>query len=414
MVQDNISIFQLLRDPGLLDVPQPFDRILSIAIGVIFVFSLAIIFWIVAKVIVNRIIRRFIQHVTFKWARIFYDRGILKILIRMAPAVALFLLPLVVNASAWFTELVERAIRIYLIIVVALFISSLINGLHDIYAPKTKRPLKQYMQVTHITVFIIAVIGCILILFNRSIGALIGGIGALSAVLLLVFKDTLLGFTAGISISANHLASVGDWIEVSKHGIDGEVIDISLQTVKVMNWDKTVISIPIYALISDSFKNWRTMQDAGGRRIKRSVSIDMRSVKFCTKEMLERYRRYLLVRDYVDNKEIEITSYNKSMNIAVDDLLNGRQQTNLGIFRAYMITYLRHHQNLRQDMTTMVRQLAPTSKGVPIEIYAFSQKTDWVDYEGVQADIFDHLLAAIGLFDLEIFQDISANSRISA
>jgi miniconductance mechanosensitive channel len=226
----------------------------------------------------------------------------------------------------------------------------------------------------------------------------------MTAVIILVFKDTILGFLASIQLTSNDMVRIGDWVEMPKYGADGDVIDVSLHTVKIRNWDKTITTIPTYALISDSFKNWRGMQESGGRRIKRSMNLDMSSVKFCTPEMLDRYEKYGLIADYVKSRREEIEQWNQEHNVDGSELINGRNMTNIGTFRAYCIAYLKSHPKIRQDMTFLVRHLAPQENGLPIEIYVFSGDQVWANYESIMADIFDHLLAVVPWFELRVFQ----------
>jgi miniconductance mechanosensitive channel len=221
---------------------------------------------------------------------------------------------------------------------------------------------------------------------------------------MLVFKDTILGFVASIQLSGTDMVRIGDWIEMPSHGADGDVIDISIHCVRVQNWDKTIATIPTYALVSNAFKNWRGMSESGGRRIKRAINIDMNSIRFVTDKELESMSSISLITDYVQGKQKEIEEYNQEHNVDTSVLINGRRQTNIGIFRAYIISYLRHHPKINQNMTFLVRQLKPTEHGLPIEIYVFSSDKVWANYEAIQADIFDHLLAALPVFDLRIFQ----------
>ena len=234
---------------------------------------------------------------------------------------------------------------------------------------------------------------------------LLTGLGASAAVLMLVFKDSIMGFVSGIQLSANNMLKGGDWIEMPKYEADGTVIEVTLNTVKVRNWDNTITTIPPYALVSDSFQNWRGMQESGGRRIKRSIRIDMNSVKFCTPEMLAKYRKIRLLKDYIEETERVVEEYNKEHGIDNSVLVNGRRQTNLGVFRAYLTNYLRSLPAVNQDLTCMVRQLQPTEQGIPLELYFFSSIKAWIPYEGVQADVFDHVLAIIPEFDLHVFQN---------
>jgi miniconductance mechanosensitive channel len=244
---------------------------------------------------------------------------------------------------------------------------------------------------------------------DKSPVYLLSGVGALTAVLLLVFKDAILGFVAGIMISVNEMVRIGDWIEVPKAGADGDVIDVSLTTVKVQNWDKTITTIPTYDLISGSFKNWRGMSDSGGRRIKRAIQIDMRSVRFADEALMAHWQKIDLLRTYLAEKQREIDMDNGRRGTDLAILGNGRRITNLGTFRAYCIAYLKAHPKIHQDMTFLVRQLAPTEHGLPLEIYVFTNDIRWPAYESIQADIFDHLLAVIGEFQLGVFQQPSGN-----
>ena len=242
------------------------------------------------------------------------------------------------------------------------------------------------------------------VLLDRSPVLLLSGLGALTAVLLLIFKDAILGFVAGIHISANRLVRVGDWIEMPTHQADGDVIDISLTTVKVQNWDKTITTIPSYDLVSRPFKNWRGMQDSGGRRIKRAIMIDISTIRFADAAMIESFCGISLIKGYVEDKLAEIDAFNKEHGIT-DHPRNGRALTNIGTFRAYCVAYLRAHPKIHDKMTFLVRQLAPTPKGLPLEIYVFTTDTAWVAYEGIQADVFDHLFAILPAFGLAAFQD---------
>jgi miniconductance mechanosensitive channel len=239
---------------------------------------------------------------------------------------------------------------------------------------------------------------------GKSPAMLLSGLGALSAVMMLIFRDALTGLVAGIQLSANNMLLEGDWLEMPAFGADGDVIEISLTTVKVQNWDKTISTIPTYALITNSFKNWRGMSESGGRRIKRAIHIDMTSVRFSSPEMIEKYRRMQLLRPYIEKKLQEIKAYNAEHQIDESESVNGRRITNLGTFRAYLVAYLRNHPMINQEMTFLVRHLAPTDHGIPIEVYVFSSDKVWANYEAIQADIFDHILAIIPEFGLRVFQ----------
>lgn len=247
------------------------------------------------------------------------------------------------------------------------------------------------------------------LLMGKSPLLLLSGLGAMTAVLMLVFKDPILGLVAGIQLSANDMLKIGDWLEMPKYGADGAVTDIGLTTVKVRNWDNTVTTIPTYALISDSFKNWRSMSESGGRRIKRSINIDTTSVHFLSEQEEQRLNRNPLLQHYLNNKTEELQQYNQQAQVDLSSPLNGRRLTNLGTLRAYLEAYLRAHPHIHQHMTLMVRQLAPTPEGLPLEIYAFTNTTVWAQYESIQSDIFDHIYAVIEEFDLRIHQTPTGN-----
>jgi miniconductance mechanosensitive channel len=293
-------------------------------------------------------------------------------------------------------------------VVASITADAAIDVFHDLYREQDlsrKRPIKGFVQLGKVVLFLVAGVIVVTTLLNQSPLGILSGLGAMSAVLLLIFRDSILGFVAGVQLSANNLVEIGDWIEMPKYDADGDVIDITLQSIKVQNWDKTITTIPIYALTSDSFRNWRGMTESGGRRIKRSLSLDMRSVRFVEPDMLARYRRFSRIRDYLDQRQQEIDTYNREQQIDLEDSVSGRRMTNLGVFRAYVQAYLRGHPALRQDMTFLVRQLAPGPTGIPIEVYVFSADQRWANFEGIQADIFDHLLAVLPEFDLRVYQE---------
>ena len=288
---------------------------------------------------------------------------------------------------------------------------SVLDSLSDIYNSfdvSKNKPLKGLLQVLKIIFILICALLVIAVLTNKNLSNIFIGLGTLSAVLMLVFKDPILGFVGGIQLTSNDMVRIGDWIV--KGDADGNVIDIGLTTVKVKNWDNTISTIPTYSLISDPFINWRGMSESGGRRIARSFIIDIDTVKFCTPEMLERYKKFQLVENYIIKKEEEIAEYNKANNIDTTSLVNGRRQTNIGVFRAYLQEYLKQNPNLNHNLTMLVRQKDPTEFGVPMQIYCFSSQTDWVSYEAIQNDIFDHIYAVINQFDLKVYQRPSSYS----
>ncbi|WP_336775684.1 mechanosensitive ion channel family protein [Paenibacillus sp. MMO-58] len=361
----------------------------------------------ITKKVVLRIVSHYIRNNRYRWDNYLLDRKVFHKLSHIVPAIILYYFSFSFSA---YHSLILKGITIYLIIVVLLVLDAFLNAVNDIYRTydiSRSRPIKGYVQVVKIFLFIIGGILAISNLIGESPVILISGIGALSAVMLLIFKDSLLGLVAGIQLSTNDMVQVGDWIEMPKYGADGDIIDISLHTVKVQNFDKTITTIPSYALISDSFKNWRGMQDAGGRRIKRSVYIDMNSIAFCTPEMIEKFKKIHLLSEYILDKEREIIHYNLENEIDPAVSVNGRAMTNIGVFRAYVERYVEQHPKIHKGMTRIVRQLAPAENGLPLEIYAFTNDINWAVYEGVQSDIFDHILAVAPEFGLHVFQSPS-------
>ncbi|TPE44487.1 mechanosensitive ion channel family protein [Pontibacter mangrovi] len=266
------------------------------------------------------------------------------------------------------------------------------------------KPVDSFLQVVNIFLYFMGGLLIFSLLTGKEVWAFITAMGAASAILLLVFKDTILGFVASIQVSTNDMVRIGDWITMEKYGADGDVIEINLTTVKVQNFDKTITTIPTYYLISDSFKNWRGMQDAGGRRIKRSILIKISSIKYLSADDVERLSKIQLIQDYLQERQQQITEHNQAKGIDKSILINGRSLTNVGVFRRYIDAYIAQHEFTHKHMTMMVRQLEPTTTGMPIELYVFTNDVRWDKYESIMADIFDHLLAAVRYFDLEVFE----------
>ncbi len=301
----------------------------------------------------------------------------------------------------------RNVLEAYVVLVTLLAITGALRAFLDVYQadhPESRVPMRVLVQATNIAMWFIGLIIIIALLIDQSPTVLLGGLGAMTAVLAIVYKDSLLGFVAGIQIASNDLLRKGDWIEMPDYNADGDVTQIGLTTIKVQNWDKTITSIPSYAIITASFKNWRGMSESGGRRIKRAIQIDMNSVEFCTQDMIDRFRRIDDLKGYIDEKQHELQDWNAKRKIDDSVLVNGRRMTNLGTFRAYLVSYLRNHPMINQDMTFLVRQLPPAAGGLPIEIYVFSGDKRWAAYEDIQSDIFDHILAVIPEFDLRVYQ----------
>jgi miniconductance mechanosensitive channel len=295
-------------------------------------------------------------------------------------------------------------------IVIILSFNSLLNVFSDIYNRSkysNNINLKSYFQILRLIINLLSIIIVISIISGQSPLYLLSGLGALTAVLMLIFKDTILSFVSSIQINSNDLFKIGDWVEAPQFGADGDVIDIALHTIKIQNWDKTISIIPTHKLIDSSFKNWRGMSDSGGRRIKRSINIDMNSIKFCNDELINNFKSITIISEYIDKKLSNLREHNASIN--KESIINGRALTNIGTYRAYIKAYLKNNKDIHKDMTFLVRQLSPTSKGLPLQIYVFSNNTNWIDYEEIQSDIFDHLISALDQFDLKIYQQPSGN-----
>ena len=365
--------------------------------------------FILKRIIINGI-TKITQRTKNDWDDILVKRKVFNRLAHLAPAIIIFYsLQYIFNAPDLVT-LLGNITQTYMVILVLRVIEALLNALLEIYRklPISKgREIKGYLQVIKIFFYFAGIIIIISIFSGEAPKALLTGVGAMAAVLMLVFKDTILGFVASIQLSANNMVNMGDWISMPKYNADGDVIDISLNTVKVQNWDKTIATIPTYALVSESFNNWKGMEESGGRRIKRAINIDMSSVGFLSPEQIEKFRKYHLLNDYITEKEDEISKYNKTLGLDDSIVTNGRRMTNLGTFRAYLENYLHKHPKIRQDMTFLVRYLQATERGIPLEIYVFSNDQAWANYEAIQADIFDHILAILPEFELRVFQNPS-------
>ena len=369
----------------------------------------------IADTMTRRVVVRYAQRVASRslahWDDHIARHRVLVRLSHVSPAVVVYYMAIPALADYPQVQLVVRQLSlIFMIATVALAVDGSLNAVTEIVRSTGRArglPVTGVAQVAKLLLFGIAAISVISLVLNRSPLLMLSGLGAVSAVLMLVFRDAILGFVAGIQISVNDMVHRGDWIEMPSHGADGDVIEVGLTTVKVQNFDKTICTIPTYALISESFRNWRGMSESGGRRIKRAISIDMNSVRFCTEEMLARYTRIRYIAEHVEKKRAAVENWNAEQGIDRADYANGRRLTNLGTFRAYIVAYLHHHPMVHDDMTFLIRYLDPTEHGLPIEVFVFSRDQDWVRYETIQADIFDHLLAIVPEFDLRVFQNPS-------
>jgi miniconductance mechanosensitive channel len=337
--------------------------------------------------------------------------GFVERLANIVPALVIATgIALVPNLPDFIVVVVRNVASAFIILSVAMAISAAFNIVDTIYhrRPEARlKPIKGYIQVVKIAIYVVAALLMIATLVDRSPLILLSGLGAMAAVLILVFQDTLLSLVAGIQISSTDMVRVGDWIEMPGQNADGDVIEIALHTVKVQNWDNTVTTVPIRKLVTEPFKNWRAMQESGGRRIKRALYLDQSSIRFLTGDDTARLSTFAPLESYLTDKQAEIRSWNEGLGARASVPANTRRATNIGTFRAYVDNYLRSHPGIHQDMTIMVRQLQPGPEGLPLEIYCFTNTVAWVAYEGIQADIFDHLYAILPEFDLRVFQNPS-------
>jgi len=312
-----------------------------------------------------------------------------------------------VYASPVLVSVIRRVLEVTFVLIIVMFVDSILSTLNDYYDRfefSKDHPIKGLVQIIKIILYLFGALFAIATLFHRDLNSLFISLGTLSAVLMLIFRDPILGFVGGLQLTFNKMIRIGDWISMPQYHADGTVLEITLTTVKVQNWDKTIVTIPTYSLVSNSFQNWRGMEESGGRRIKRAVYIDMDSVHFVSDDELAKFRKIKILKPYLEKKEKEIEAYNKKFQVDPEVVVNGRRQTNLGIFRAYLKAYLRNRDDIRDDMTFLVRQLPPSEKGIPIEIYVFTKTTAWAAYEDIQADIFDLVLAVLPEFGLRVYQ----------
>ena len=368
----------------------------------IFIFSIGVLSYLVMRFLVLKSIFHFFKRTSTQLDDILVDSGFLN---RISYAVPIFIVKDLIASLIGDYELLNRLLLFLILIVVVSAINSLLTIINELYNKtqySNRMNIKSYFQILRLIVNLLGLIITISILIGQSPFYLLSGIGALTAVLMLVFKDTILSFVSSIQITSNDLFKIGDWVEAPQFGADGDVVDIALHTVKIQNWDKTISIIPTHKLIDSSFKNWRGMSDSGGRRIKRSICIDMNSIHFCTKDEINSFKSISVISGYIDKKIIDIEAHNKNINN--DNIINGRALTNIGTYREYIKSYLRENSDIHSDMTFLVRQLSPTEKGLPIEVYVFSKNTNWVEYEGIQSDIFDHLIASLEQFNLKVYQ----------
>ncbi|MFP4059502.1 MAG: mechanosensitive ion channel family protein [Bacteroidales bacterium] len=408
------NLMEKLRDIiGKAGFPEPYPGVISAVIALIVIFFLAWLLDYITKRVLLFGITSYAKKSQSRWDDTLVETKFFRRLSHIAPAILIYYL--VEIALAGYPDLIavlKAVAQAYMVIIGALAVDSLSSSLHIIYQSmpiSRNRSIKGYVQVFKIFIYFIAGIFILHIVFNKEVSYFLTGLGAVTAVLLLVFKDTILGLVGGVQLAAYDMVRIGDWIEMPSRNADGNVTDISLNTVKVQNWDKTITTIPTYALVSESFYNWRGMEESGGRRIKRSLNIDVKSIRFLDNELIDKLRKIQVLTEYIDTRLEDIKKYNKEHNIDESMPVNGRRLTNIGTFRKYVEEYLKRHPMIKTDMTFLVRHLQPTEKGLPLEIYVFCKDQRWAYYEAIQADIFDHLLAIIGAFDLKVFQNPSGD-----
>jgi miniconductance mechanosensitive channel len=403
-------IRQLLREAHFSNKDAATAHLL---IGLVALFLLCFVFWAVSRFIIIRYVKNIVRKSTSKWDDQLYKfrvfRGIAFIIIAITIVKAV---PVLLTDFPNWKEAILIVSKVYVVLSIMFAINSLLNALLAIFEAVDSlkdKPLRSYKQVAKIVFYMVGFVMMLAIIFDQSPVYILGGFGAVTAVLLLIFKDPILGFVASIQMSAIDLVRIGDWISVDKYGADGEVVEINLTTIKVQNWDMTITIVPSYAIVSESFKNYRGMQESDGRRVKRHLNIKISSIKFIDEKLFEKLLHVERISDFLKERKKEIDDYNNSNSVDKSVLINGRHMTNIGVFREYAETYLKQNPNINTEMTVIVRQLLATEHGIPLEVYAFSKFKDFDNFEKNAADIFDHLLAAVPFFELEIFQSPSGS-----
>ncbi len=408
-----LKLKELLINWGL---SNQYASLTKSAIIIIFIIILAFLAYVITNKILFRIIRGLVKKTKYSWDDIVFQQKVFKRLSHLVPAIIIYYFAEIGLSDFPDTAaLVQSVTYIYMIFVGMLVLDAFLNALHEAYQTlpiSNERPIKGYIQSIKIIIYAFGVIFILSVILGKSPGTLLASLGAIAAILLLVFKDTILGFVSSIQLSANQMVKPGDWITMPSRNADGTVMEITLNTVKVQNFDKTIVTVPTYALISESFQNWKGMEESGGRRIARSLHVDLKSITFCDAKMLDKFKKIKLIQKYIEEKQTEIEEYNKQLNIDDNDRVSRRNLTNVGVFRKYVEIYLENHPRIHSSSsgyTLIVRHLQPTEKGLPIQIYCFSKEQAWAVYEQIQADIFDHILAVASEFELSIFQNPSGD-----
>ena len=402
------SLHELLVPPGLTEQTA---AMLTILLDIVVVLAVALVADLIAKRVIVRAVVTLAARTSTHWDDAVLRRRVVHRLAHLAPAIVIyhFAVPALDGYETW-SAAIQQGCLLYMLFVTVLVVDGVLNAAVDILSSSELSrsvPFTSIVQVVKLVIYCVAAIAALSLVLGKAPVLLLSGLGAMTAVLMLVFKDPILGFIGGIQLSANQMVAPGDWIEMPAYGADGDVLEVGLTSVKIRNFDNTITTIPTYGLISGSFKNWRGMSESSGRRIKRAIHIDMNSVHFCDDETLVRLAKIPHMAAYLERKQHELVRWKAEHDADANRPSNLRRLTNVGTFRAYIVAYLRNHSMIRQEMTFLVRHLAPSAQGLPIEIYVFSRDTDWVRYEDLQADIFDHILAMAPEFGLSVYQSPS-------
>jgi len=387
------------------------------AVGLLALLAGAVIVNLIAKQILVRTVRALAKRSSATWDDALVSQNVFGRLVQVVPALIVFVgVQFVPDLPDGATQIVRNVAMGYMVLMLTMTLIAMLSAANAIYSalPVAKnRPIKGFVQLVQIVVWVFGGVLIVATVLDRSPLLLLSVFGAMTAILLLVFKDTILSLVASVQLTAQDMVRVGDWIEMPQFGADGDVVDVQLHTVKVQNLDKTITTIPTHRLITDSFKNWRGMSQSGARRIKRAIYIDVSSIRFHTQDEVNHFTRFALLKDYVKDKEQELSDYNAALATEVDAEVNKRRLTNIGTFRAYAFNYLKNHPKIHKGMTLMVRQLAPGPEGLPLEVYAFTNTTEWAVYEDIQSDIFDHLLAIVPEFGLLLYQKPAGSDLVN-
>ncbi|MBN1250971.1 MAG: mechanosensitive ion channel [Bacteroidales bacterium] len=412
-----MHLFDFLKDLYLeLGLSDIYAEILKSITLFLFIFIFASIINLIVKKYVIWLIKKIAKKTTLKFDDIIVNQKLILYITHLVPAAIIHLLiKFVFNPDVKYPfdyqsilDIVDNLILLYVLIILWMVVFAAINAFHTLFktwAISERVDIKGFLQLIKVLVSIVFIIMLVSVIVDKKPGAILAAFGAVAAALIFVFKDTLLGFVAGIQIAANKMLKPGDWISMPDMNADGTVLEIGLTTVKIQNWDKTISTVPTYSLVNQSFANWKGMEESGGRRFKKSIFIDVNSIKFCDEKMIDKLKKFYLLRNYIESKQLEISEYNKSKAVSEETIFNSRRLTNIGTFRKYIEFYLKENKFTKKDFTILVRQLQVTPNGLPLEIYVFLTEQKWIEYEEIQSDIFDYIFSVIHEFDLKLFQN---------